>query len=48
MNVSNKLTFLRMFLAFFCVGFILLNTFTFHVIALCLFIIASLTDWLDG
>ncbi|MFO8052935.1 MAG: CDP-diacylglycerol--glycerol-3-phosphate 3-phosphatidyltransferase [Candidatus Omnitrophota bacterium] len=48
MNISNKLTFLRILLAFFCVGFILLNTFTFHIIALCLFIVASLTDWLDG
>ncbi len=48
MNISNKLTFLRMILAFFCVGFILLNTLIFHIIALCFFIIASLTDLLDG
>lgn len=48
MNISNKLTFLRIFLAFFCVGFILLNIFGFHIAALCLFIVASFTDWLDG
>lgn len=48
MNISNKLTFLRIFLAFFCVGLILLDSFYFHLAALVLFMIASLTDFLDG
>lgn len=48
MNISNKLTFLRIFLVFFCVGFVLLNTFLFHILALLLFLVASLTDFLDG
>lgn len=48
MSTSNKLTFLRIFLAFICVGFILLDKFTFHLLALFLFIVASLTDLLDG
>ncbi len=48
MNISNKLTFLRIFLAFFCVGFILLDTFLSHLLALILFIVASSTDFLDG
>lgn len=48
MNISNKLTFLRIILAFFCVGLILANDFTSHIIALILFIIASLTDFFDG
>ncbi len=48
MNTSNKLTFLRIFLAFFCVGFILLDTFFFHLVALILFVSASLTDFFDG
>ncbi len=48
MNISNKLTFLRMILAFFCVGFILLETFSAYLFALILFIGASLTDFFDG
>ncbi|MCM8786672.1 MAG: CDP-diacylglycerol--glycerol-3-phosphate 3-phosphatidyltransferase [Candidatus Omnitrophica bacterium] len=48
MNISNKLTFLRVILAFFCIGFILQNTFASIIIAFLIFIFASFTDFLDG
>lgn len=48
MNIANYLTFLRIILAFFCIGFILHNDFSSILIAFIIFIIASLTDLLDG
>lgn len=48
MNISNKLTVLRIFLAFICIGFILGNTFVSLVIGFLVFIFASFTDFLDG
>jgi CDP-diacylglycerol--glycerol-3-phosphate 3-phosphatidyltransferase len=48
MNIANYLTFLRIILAFFCIGFILHNDFNSIFIAFIIFIIASLTDLLDG
>jgi CDP-diacylglycerol--glycerol-3-phosphate 3-phosphatidyltransferase len=48
MNISNKLTFLRIALSFVCIGFILLNNFPSLLIAFAIFIIASITDFFDG
>lgn len=48
MNISNKLTFLRIFLAFICIGLILANKFSTLLIAFIIFIIASITDFFDG
>jgi len=48
MNISNKLTFLRIILAFICIGLILLNNFPSILIAFIIFIIASVTDFFDG
>lgn len=48
MNIANYLTFLRIILAFICIGFILKNNFSSILIAFVIFIIASLTDLLDG
>lgn len=48
MNIANYLTFLRIILAFFCIGFILRNNFNSILIAFIIFIIASLTDLFDG
>ena len=48
MNISNKLTFLRIFLSFICIGLILGNTFTSLLLAFTIFIAASLTDFFDG
>ncbi|MEM7816472.1 MAG: CDP-diacylglycerol--glycerol-3-phosphate 3-phosphatidyltransferase [Candidatus Aenigmatarchaeota archaeon] len=48
MNIANRLTILRIILAFFCIGFILHNTFFSLAIAFLIFIFASLTDFLDG
>lgn len=48
MNIANYLTFLRIILAFFCIGFILHNDFNSIFIAFIIFVIASLTDLLDG
>ncbi|UCC94994.1 MAG: CDP-diacylglycerol--glycerol-3-phosphate 3-phosphatidyltransferase [Candidatus Omnitrophota bacterium] len=48
MNASNQLTFLRIVLAFICIGFILKNTFISLLVAFIIFLFASLTDFLDG
>jgi len=48
MNIANQLTFLRIILAFLCIGFILGNTFSSILFAFGIFILASLTDLFDG
>lgn len=48
MNICNKLTLLRILLAFICIGFILKNTFVSLIIAFIVFGLASLTDFFDG
>ena len=48
LNIPNQLTILRIILAGFCIYFITINTLTTLVIALIIFIIASLTDYFDG
>lgn len=48
MNTPNKLTFLRILLAFICIGLIIGNTFFSLVLAFLVFIVASFTDLLDG
>ena len=48
MNTPNKLTFLRIILAFICIGFILSDTLLSLILALIVFGLASLTDFLDG
>jgi CDP-diacylglycerol--glycerol-3-phosphate 3-phosphatidyltransferase len=48
MNISNQLTFLRIFLSFICIGLILKNSFYSLLWAFIIFIIASFTDFLDG
>ena len=50
MNLPNKLTLFRVFLVPFFVFFLLFKPedFTFRMIALVIFIVASLTDMLDG
>ena len=50
MNIANKLTLLRVFLIPVFVSFVMLskqNSF-YVLIATLIFIVASLTDWLDG
>ena len=48
MNLPNRLTLGRLFLTVLFVGFLSSSTHWGDVIALILFIVASLTDWLDG
>lgn len=48
MNTANKLTLLRVVLVPFYMIFLLMPDFKFQMIALAIFIIASLTDMLDG
>lgn len=48
MNLPNRLTLGRLFLTVLFVGFLSSSTHWGDVIALILFILASLTDWLDG
>ena len=48
MNIANKLTLLRIVLAFICIGLILGNNFVSFVLALLVFSLASFTDFLDG
>ncbi len=48
MNTPNKLTILRIVLAFICIGLILKNTFNSIILALIVFGLASLTDFFDG
>ena len=48
MNFPNKLTVGRLILTVFFVAFLSTSTTWGDVVALALFIIASLTDWLDG
>jgi CDP-diacylglycerol--glycerol-3-phosphate 3-phosphatidyltransferase len=48
MNLPNRLTVGRLVLTVFFVAFLSTSTHWGDVVALALFIIASLTDWLDG
>jgi CDP-diacylglycerol---glycerol-3-phosphate 3-phosphatidyltransferase len=48
MNTPNKLTFLRIVLAFICIAFILIDTFGSLLLAFLVFALASFTDFLDG
>ena len=48
MNLPNRLTLGRLILTVFFVAFLSTETHWGDVVALLLFIIASLTDWLDG
>lgn len=48
MNICNKLTISRIFLAFICIGLIIKNSFSSLILAFIVFIIASITDFLDG
>lgn len=48
MNIPNRLTLLRILLAFLCVIFILQNTFVSLACALVFFILAAVSDYLDG
>ncbi|HPJ01412.1 MAG TPA: CDP-diacylglycerol--glycerol-3-phosphate 3-phosphatidyltransferase [Candidatus Limiplasma sp.] len=48
MNLPNKLTLLRVLAIPVIVTFLLLNTPVFRIAAIVLFVLACLTDWLDG
>lgn len=48
MNIANKLTILRIILAFVCIGLVLQNTLFTITAALIVFILASITDFFDG
>jgi len=48
MNIPNRLTLLRIFLAFLCVIFILKSTLISLISAFVFFILAAISDYLDG
>ncbi len=48
MNTPNKLTILRILLAFICIGLIIKNSFLSTILALVVFSLASVTDFFDG
>lgn len=48
MNISNKLTMLRLFLAFVLMAFLFMNGLVYKIIAFLIFCFASFTDFLDG
>ena len=48
MNIANKLTLLRIMLAFVCIGMILVDTKVSVAIGFVVFLLASFTDFLDG
>lgn len=48
MNISNKLTLLRILLAFVCIGLIVKGSLMALIAAFVIFGLASLTDFLDG
>ena len=48
MTLANRLTLLRILLTFLFMFFLLRSGFAFRILALCLFLIASLTDLYDG
>ena len=48
MNTPNKLTMLRIGLAFVCIGLILKNSLVSLIFSFIFFILASITDFLDG
>ncbi len=48
MNLPNQLSILRIILAILCIYLILINTFNSLLAALIIFLLAALTDYLDG
>lgn len=48
MNIANKLTMLRLILAFVFMGFLFVEGLTFKIVALFVFGLASFTDLIDG
>lgn len=48
MNTANKLTILRIVLVPFFMAFLMVDNTMYQKIALLIFILASLTDWIDG
>lgn len=48
MNIPNYLTLLRIAISFICIGLVIKNSFLSLIVAFILFLIASLTDFLDG
>jgi len=48
MNTPNKLTILRILLAFVCIGLIIKNSFLSVILAFIVFSLASITDFFDG
>ena len=48
MNIANRLTCLRIVISFFCIACVIQNTLLSLAVAFALFIIASITDFLDG
>ncbi len=47
-NLANILTLLRIVCAFFFIWFVLKQTLFFNFLAMCIFIIAGISDYLDG